>query len=209
MQNVKLVIRAAVEGILDEVVLKAILHTIGMEAYPVFGKNGKHDLRRKIENYNRAAQMGIWIILVDLDDDFECAPLLFKSWLKDPAPKLSFRVAVRAVESWLMADSEALSDHLGIPHAIIPGNPDLLEDPKRTMVNLARKSRRRKIKLDMVPAQRGGRKIGPAYTSCLIEFVTKPQKGWNPLVAVNRSESLKRFLNAMRTLISPPIQKKG
>ena len=86
------------------------------------------------------------------------------------------------------------------PESIIPENPDRLTDPKRTMVNLARKSQRRKIKIDMVPTPKGGRKVGPAYTSCLIEFVSKTQKGWNPLVAMNRSESLKRCLKAVGTI---------
>jgi hypothetical protein len=72
----------------------------------VYGKNGKADLHKKIKGYNNAARHAPWLVLVDLDDE-SCAFSLCQSWLPVPARYLCFRVAVRQVEAWLMADAEA------------------------------------------------------------------------------------------------------
>jgi hypothetical protein len=60
---------------------------------------------------------------VDLDSDTGCAPPLCEQWIPGPAPFLCFRVAVREVEAWLMADAEdaILYEYLVIVDAIRGG----------------------------------------------------------------------------------------
>jgi hypothetical protein len=197
------IFKAAVEGYLDEVVLQAMASPIGVALEPVYGKKGKQDLRNKVSNYNRAAQFEPWIILVDLNTDAQCAPELCRSWVAEPSPLLCFRVAVRAVESWLLADRVSIAKFLGVSKSLIPGSPDSLEDPKETLVNLARRSRRTRIREDLVPSPTGGRKVGPAYNSSLIEFVIHSEIGWRPLIAAEHSESLRRCMEAVRRFKRP------
>ena len=191
------VISAAVEGLVDEAVVRKVIAHAGGEAGPVYGKNGKPALRRQIQGYNNAARHSPWLVLVDLNTDADCAPPMRESWLTDPAPLLCFRVAVRQVEAWLMADRESLASYLGVAQATIPQDPETLPNAKATMVNLARRSRRRVIREDMVPREQSRRPVGPAYASRLIEYV---QTKWRPEPAAARSESLRRAIDCLRRL---------
>ena len=191
------VISAAVEGLVDEAVAKKLIAHVGAEPGPVYGKQGKHHLQIKIDAYNNAARHAPWIVLVDLDRDADCAPPLRLEWLPDPAPKLCFRIAVRAVEAWFMADRETLAEFLRVASHRIPTTPEALDDPKGEMVNLARHSRNRGIRKDMVPREESGRRVGPAYTSRLMEYV---DGRWRPEAAAKHAGSLRRAIECVRRL---------
>ena len=100
----RLTIMAAVEGVLDEVVVRKLILAAGAQPGTIYGKKGKPYLHQKIEGFNNAAQYRPWIVLADLDRDAECAPPLRNDWLPSPAALMCFRIAVRAVEAWLMAE---------------------------------------------------------------------------------------------------------
>lgn len=192
------VIHAAVEGIVDEAVVRRLIAHVGGIAGDVYGKQGKGQLRKRINGYNKAAQYGPWIVLVDLDHEEDCAPPLRKAWIDDPAPSLCFRVAVREVEAWLLADAERLATFLGTARSKIPAQPETLADPKSVIVNLARASRRRDIREDIVPRAGSGREVGRAYGSRMIEFASRH---WRPEVAANRADSLRRAIECLRRLV--------
>ena len=190
-------ISAAVEGVTDEAVIRRLITHVGAEPGPVYGKTGKPSLREKIAGYNNAARHAPWVVLVDLDQDAHCAPHLCASWIPAPAEHLCFRVAVRAVEAWLIADAEALAGFLGVGRARVPADPENLANPKEALVNVARTSRRREIRDDMVPREGSGRSIGPAYVSRIIEFALSH---WRPAEASHRSESLRRAIACLNNL---------
>jgi len=193
------VISAAVEGPVDEAVVRKLIVHVGGIAGTICGKNGKANLRQRIRGFNHAAHYSPWIVLVDLNSDAECAPPLCREWLPDLAPHLCFRVAVKEVEAWLMADIESMASFLSIARAKIPADPEDLLDPKTMMVNMARRSRRWAVRADMVPREGSGRPVGPAYTSRLIEFV---QNRWRPDIAAERAASLHRAISCLRRLVA-------
>lgn len=193
-----MVITAAVEGLVDEAVVRRLIQHVGGELNRVYGKNGKAHLRQRIGGYNQAARISPWIVLVDLNRDADCAPPLLADWLPDPAPNMCFRVAVREVESWLLADRDRIARFLGVAVARVPSAPEVLDDPKRLMVELAVRSRRREIREDMVPRPGSGRPTGPAYASRLIEFIAAH---WRPGVSARSSESLRRCLIRLREMV--------
>lgn len=193
------VFSAAVEGPTDEVVLRKVIESRGAMLSSVFGKNGKSSLLTQLHHYNQAANFSPWIVLLDLDQDADCAPLAKAAWLATPAPQMCFRIAVRAVESWLLADRESLAGFLSISASLIPANPESLSNPKETLVNLARRSRRRILRDEMTPRPGSSRAVGPAYTSRLIEYT---QTYWRPEVALHASDSLSRFCNRLTTFIA-------
>ena len=195
------VVTGAVEGDVDEAVLRRLVEHVGAMPGPVHGKNGKTYLQQRLGGYNQAAQLSPWVVLVDLDHDADCAPPFRASWLPNPAPYMCFRVAVRMVEAWLLADRERLSRFLSVHASQVPLNPEAVDDPKQSMVDLARQSRRREIREDMVPRPGSGRTVGPAYTSRLIEFVLEGTFGWRPEVAAKLSDSLDRCLDCLRRLV--------
>jgi hypothetical protein len=111
---------------------------------------------------------------------------------------MCFRVVVREIETWLFADRQRLAAFLGVPVAHVPHAPEDVADPKAAMVNLARQSRRRDVRDDMVPRPGSGRAVGPAYASRLVEFVAYREASWRPEVAAEHSDSLARCIERLR-----------
>lgn len=193
------VISAAVEGVVDEAVAKTLIRDAGAGHGQIYGKKGKPHLRASIDGYNNAARFYPWFVLVDLDHDAACVPDFCRSWVTVKSTNLCFRVAVRAVESWLLADHEAIAKFFSVPQALVPTDPDSEANPKQALVNLAARSRRRSIREDMVPRAGSGRPVGPAYTSRLIEYVQS--LSWRPAIAANRSQSLSRCRASLIRLV--------
>ena len=187
-------VNIAVEGDLDEAVLKKVLASISIEVASVYGRKGKDNLRENVPRYNQAARQGRWIILVDLDDDAECPPPFIALWLPTRNQNLQLRVAVRAVEAWLLADRDEIACFLRVSEQRIPLQPENEANPKITLMNVARRSRSKTIREDIVPSEGSTARQGPAYTSRLIEFTVKH---WDPKTAATRSASLKRSLNSL------------
>jgi hypothetical protein len=151
--------------------------------------------------YNNAARYRHWAVVVDLDNDYPCAGAALPNWLSAPAPLMCFRIAVRELEAWLLADREGISEFLGIQGELITENPDELSNPKLALIDLARHSRSRAIREDMVPDLAAGQSVGPAYTSRIIEFIGR---NWRPDVAAQRSPSLQHCIAALRVLVAKP-----
>jgi hypothetical protein len=188
------VITIAVEGIVDSVVAQRICRELGHEVGPIHIKNGKRNLDPKITAYNHAATRARWLVLRDLDFDADCPATLRGRLLPTEAPGMRLRIAVRAVESWLLADQGEIASYLGIRAQAVPEKPDSLDNPKQDLVNLARLSPRRLIREDMVPEEGARALVGPGYTQRVIEFV---QGRWEPRRAAQRSASLARCLRAL------------
>lgn len=197
------IIKAAVEGIVDEAVVKKLIAHIGGAASGIYGRKGKPYLQKKLGGYNNEAhtRRTPWLVLVDLDNDAGCAPSLRDMWMPDPAPHLCFRIVVREIEAWLMADAESLANYLSVSQNRIPATPESIERPKDEMVNIGRRSRRREVRQDMVPRENSGRRVGPAYASRLIEYV---ENKWRPEVAARSSESLRRAILCLKRLVQAP-----
>jgi len=192
------IISGAAEGLLDAAVLRRLIEDNGGVLKEVYGKKGKDHLKNRLNGYNNAANWFPWVVLMDLDHDADCPPALKKKLLPNPSPNMCFRLAVRAIEAWLIADNKSLAGFLGIASSKIPLEPELLEDPKKTMVELAKLSRRRNIREGMVPRQGSGRKVGSDYTFRLIEFV---YNYWKPEIAIGKSDSLRRCCQGIRNLV--------
>jgi hypothetical protein len=200
MESASHPVNLLIEGAVDEAVARRLLHHVGLAPGTAYGRSGKTYLLQRLPNYNQAARFMPWLVLVDLDADAECAPPFIQRALPNPAGGICFRVAVRAVEAWLMADAERLAAYLEIPAHLIPRNPDGMADPKTTLVNLARRSLSRVIARDMVPRQGSGAPVGPGYNRRISEFVASSDPPWRPEVAARHSESLRRCLQALASL---------
>jgi|SRR5579864_1534799 len=192
----------AVEGIVDEAVAKRLIEHVGGVPHIIYGRRGKEYLRGRIGAFNSAARYSPWFILVDLNHEAACAPSMRGLWLPNRAPHMCFRIVVREIEVWLLADRDRLAQFLRLSQTKIPRNPENLDDPKQTMVDVARRSRKRDVVKDMVPRAGSGINIGPAYSSRLIEFIQDRADGWRPHVASAVAPSLARCLNELHTHIS-------
>ena len=189
-----------VEGIVDRAVLNRLMSHANVTTTAIYVANGKAHIHEHLDGYNSAARFAPWIVLVDLNHEAACAPDLRRAWLPQPAPHMCFRVAVREIEAWLLADRQRLSSYLSVAASALPLHPEDEADPKLTMVRLAGRSRRLAIRTDMTPRPGSGRAVGPAYSSRLIEFVSDTTRGWRPDVAAQHSSSLRRCLERIRQL---------
>ena len=189
-------VNLATEDELSEVVLLRIL--TGLKQYVVgtaYRHGGFGYLKKTIAGWNRAAGSIPFIVLTDLDN-CECPSTLIREWLDVPQhPNLLFRVAVREVEAWLLADRANLSRFLVVAQELVPINSDSLDDPKATLVNLARKSRSKVIRDRIVPKRNSTAKQGPDYNACLGSFV---RDTWNIEAASTTSLSLARTVSRLR-----------
>lgn len=194
-------ISGAVEGPTDEAVLRTIVRARGAIVHRVHVQHGKPNLRRALPGYNDAAKRSPWFIVVDLDDECPCASMLVHAWLPVPSPQMRFRVAVRQIEAWLLADADRFSMVFGVRRGQVPDTPDELDDPKGTVLSLVAASKKSAIKADMIPRPGSGRRVGPAYAARLIEFVTRGEGGWRLEHAAAASPSLRRCVERVDELV--------
>ncbi len=191
-------ISGAVEGTTDEAVLRRLVEFAGGHLGAVYGKNGKTSLKPRVRAYNEAARHSPWIILVDLDHDANCGPELKAEWLPTLSPQMCFRVAVREMEAWLLADRQRFSSYFKVQVTRIPQYPETLADPKAMVIQLVSHSRNAQVRQDMLPTPGGGRSVGPAYTARIIEFAAS----WRPEVAAEFSPSLASAINCIQRLLT-------
>lgn len=187
----------AVEGAHDDAIARRLCevtgHTVGISHVA----GGKVRLDRQLRGYNNAARFAWWFVLRDLDRDAECAPTLLQNLLQGRHAQLVLRVPVRSVETWLIADRAGIATYLGISVDEVPRDPEQLDRPKRTLVDLARRSPRREIRSDMIPREGLSVEVGVGYTTRVLEFT---RDRWNPDVAANHSDSLRRCLEALKAV---------
>ena len=185
----------AVEDRLSDAVATKILEKFGVEIVKRIGYQGKSYLERKTPELNRAANGITVFMLTDLDSPRECPPKLIRSWVKGILnPRFCFRVAVMEIESWIMADRQAVSEFLSIPLNRIPRNTDEIDSPKEFLVSLARRSRKKAIREALVPGPGANFSVGIEYNTLLSEFV---REHWDLERAAVVSPSLKRTLNRL------------
>lgn len=115
------------------------------------GQRGAGFLRASFRAWCEIARHRLALLITDLDRA-ECAPRLVEEWSRrDERPEgLLFRVAVREAEAWLLADSEGLAEFLGVSSRSIPREPEELENPKRTLLQIAERGRRRDVRADLI-----------------------------------------------------------
>ncbi len=189
-------INLAVEDALSETVLRRLLAAAD-RAFAVgtcYSESGYGYLKRTIAGFNAAARGTPFLVLTDLDRA-TCPSTLIREWLHtEPHPNLLFRIARREVEAWLLAHADAMARFLRIRSGLIPRDPESLADPKRTLIDLAARSRSRDIRGDLVPPRGSSRVQGPDYNGRMAQFVNEH---WDPAVAAASAESLRRALRAV------------
>lgn len=193
----------ATEGVTDRAILARVCREIGVSIGRAHGEQGKDFLDARLPGFNRAARHSPWVVLRDLDTDADCAPALARTLLPTPARRMVLCLAVREVEAWLLADRAGFARSFGVVKERVPMDPGAIEGPKAEIVRLARRSRFRRVRDDIVPPSNSGAAVGPGHTARLIEFAGSR---WDPQAASRRSPSLRRCLARIAALGAPNVQ---
>ncbi len=158
---------------------------------------GFGQIQINISKYTKLAANQCVLLITDLDQ-WNCPLTLISNWfgeVKIP-DRMSFRVAVREIEAWIMADSDNFAEFLGVPNYAIPSNLDTLVDPKKVLVSLARKGRK-EIRAEIVPSKGSNSPQGLGYNDALSGFVNEK---WDAAGAGKRCDSLRRTLVDLKKL---------
>lgn len=189
-------ISIVVEDVLSEAILRRIMkqYRNHFSIHVCLGKSGAGYIKKKIGGFNLAAKHSPFLILTDLDQ-YQCAPDLIRQWIQFPKhSNLIFQIAIREVEAWLLADRSNFSQFLGIRIEKIPFEVETIPNPKEFVVNLAKKSRLRKIREALVPVPKSTAKVGPDYNGTLIQFINNL---WNFDAAKIHAPSLNRMTDRL------------
>lgn len=191
----------AVEDALSEATARQLILQSGkaIRVAQCLGHRGVDFLRLNIRKYNEAARRYPVFVLADLDTPDPCPPTKIKAWLgaHRQSQNLLLRFAVMEVEAWLLAHSEAIADFLKVSQRLVPQSPDDVPDPKEQLVRLARRSRSRRIREDIVPRAGSQRMVGPDYNRRLTELVNQH---WKAEAASQRSPSLRKTIDRLHQL---------
>lgn len=165
----------------------------------IFNARGNVRLKAGMTKFREASRVFPHIVLTDLDR-YPCPPELIDTWnAKQLPPQLLFRIAVREVEAWLMADRAGIAEFLHIDVNKVPHAPEAEEDPKRTLINLARKSKKRRLSQEIVPEAGSSAKIGVLYNTHFVKFVNYC---WDIEQARLSAPSLERTISRISTFLT-------
>ena len=172
-----------------------------LEGYPqVLG--GCSKLKARAMKWAEAASHGTWLLVVT-DLDAAVSPNeIGKQWLGVDClgqlpERFIFRIAVREIESWIMADNLGLAEYLHVPSGNITIVPDTLRDPKQELLRIIREKCKMKKFKNMLPI--GNQHVGIDYNRHLCEFVDLK---WNLDLARQHSPSLDRSVARMIATLS-------
>ncbi len=192
-----------VEDRLTEAVVMKILRRIDRD-FSVCQRYlwNKDIIRKRIKELNRAAKGdSLYSVITDQDTPDNCPASAIENLGAALSSNLLYRFATMEIESWIMADRGNIARFLSIDKSKMPRKPDEVPKPKERMVSMARRSRSKRIREDMVPSPSAKTaKVGRGYHPSLIEFVVDQ---WDVIEAQGYSPSLERSYRRLQTFRLP------
>lgn len=191
-------VHVVVEDDLSYTVITKILHELRLpvtiqDRLPIIGRRqaapGMGYIKNRIVAFNRAAAYCPFIVLTDLDAG-ACPSALIAAWLSTPRhADLLLRVAVREVESWVLADRTAFHRQFRVPMGQLPQQSDAIHDPKQFLLRNVQRYAVRALREAITRKHDTNVSQGPDYNGTLGGFV---EDHWNLTRARQHSESLDR-----------------
>ena len=197
------------EDILSEVILRRLLAESVVPyavetALPARDRTGvargSSYIEKRMPNFNNAAKHKPWVVLLDLDRR-PCAVEYVSRLLPSGAARyMTLRIAVTEVESWLLADANAVAKFFAVARHHVPREPDMVPHAREALLNLARRGRCSRQVREAVLPHFPRASHGPDYNATMISFVYKL---WNRERAAARSPSLSRAVAALDRMVYP------
>jgi hypothetical protein len=160
-------------------------------------RGGNGYLKTKCQNFNQMAKRHPVLLITDLDNS-TCPSALIQNWFGGSVvnENLKFRVAVKEIESWLLADHSGMTKLLGKGANSIVENPDQLHNPKEYLLQCAKRAPR-DVKNDLIRSRGALATQGLGYNARLCAFA---KDEWAPENASQRSNSLARAMQRLREM---------
>lgn len=157
-----------------------------------FTKGGFGYIKKNIMSFNQASATTPFLVITDLDQ-LSCPAELINQWFRYPKhTNLLLTIAVREIESWIMADKEGFSDFFSL-RSNIAVDVESIGNPKKYLLNIInQKSRKAILKREMLPV--GNAQVGRGYNATLIKFI---RNQWSLLRARENSCSVNRLYDRL------------
>lgn len=196
-------ITLATEDELSEAVCLRLAQEVGLTVHQSLRRGGFGYLKSRVSNFCQMAEHTPIFMLTDLDRA-PCAPGLVSDWLggRQRPDGFIFRVAVREVESWLLADYVTISSFFGLKPNTVPNEPDEVNDPKQELLSLAARASKN-IREDLVVKRGVIASQGLGYNARLSALV---RQTWSPNAASERSPSLARTRFRLKEFVEARIE---
>ena len=198
-----MIVHLVLEGHLEEPVAIRLVEHCGHEPGRVYGRKGFVYIKDKAHMFHSLAYQGCGVLVLTDFMDSGCAcvvdaqKLYLLRHVATPSKHFLLRFPVPELESWLLADRTNIATFLAVGKNRIPTRPDEEVDPKRTLVNIARRSRQASVVNGIVPPLRHGGVVAPGYLGFMKEFVTAK---WDIESARITSPSLDRCVRRLQEL---------
>lgn len=191
-----------VEDRLTEAVIIKILRQIDRFSVHRCHYRNKDKIQKKIADLNRAAKGDfLYLVATDQDTPDNCPAAALENLRAPLSCNLLYRFAVMEIKSWIMADRENIARFLAIDISSVPWKPDEVPKPKECVVAMAKRSKSRSVREDLVPVPSAKTaKVGPGLDPALIEFVSDR---WDVLEAQRYSPSLERSYRRLQAFRLP------
>jgi hypothetical protein len=165
--------------------------------HPRLQRGGVGYLRSRLKSLRQISRRQGVLLLTDMDRA-ECPVHVLEEWLEGDAPvqNLFLRVAVHTVESWALADHQALRGLLG-QCGSLPPRPDELPNPKQHLLKLAQRAPR-KVRVELVKEAGAIASQGIGYNALLSRWIMST---WSPQRAAQLSPSLRRTRERLRKAV--------
>ncbi|WP_156524562.1 hypothetical protein [Achromobacter ruhlandii] len=167
-------------------------------AGPPIDAKGITKLTPSLGRYAQQAQY-VQPVFCIADTDGKCPVDLISTWRPLYAPRdFVFRLADAEIESWILADRSGFSSYFQTAANKIPGDIDKVVDPKRLILSLISKSRKRLFR-DEIVSSTDLNKRGSGYNVHLKDFV---KNQWSLENARQHSSSLERAISNLKELVA-------
>ena len=112
------------EGLTDIYAAINLIKLLQLKRGAISSVRSKSKIDAKLQEFNRSSRHLNWFILRDLDHDAKCAPQLMESPIQNRSLRMSIRIPVRTIESWLLADVDGFAEEFHLARSRLPKYPD-------------------------------------------------------------------------------------
>lgn len=152
----------------------------------------------RIDVLNQAAKFGHQVLVLTDLDKHPC-PVAYREWWENDKhlvrhSNLIFRIAVREVEAWALADAKGFASFFFVSEKNITSNPESIIDPKQYLLDLLKTSKNRDVRDGCLPEAHFVGRTGIEYNDYLRSYFLN---SWSPSRAAKNSTSLKRAMNRL------------
>ena len=161
---------------------------------------GADPFKKKIAAMNNVATNVMPVLMIADADQAACVVAQRNAWVpRYISDRLCMRLAVKEAEAWALADHVGFAKFAELSADLLPARPETEDDPKRSLLALIQKSRRRVLRDEMLPEKGASSPVGLGYNIHMTDFI---KNYWDVDRAAERAPSLARAIPRVASILA-------